>query len=86
MDRNREKGMLWGLVLADAFGSPIQFSGKDSHPRITDMVPCPVFGLPCDRPGIAEERQGRAGGERQHHEIRAELPDRPKGGAPRDPA
>ena len=47
MDRNREKGMLWGLVLADAFGSPIQFSGKDSHPRITDMVPCPVFGLPA---------------------------------------
>ena len=46
MDRNKAKGMLWGLVVGDAFGSPIQFSGKDSHPWITEMVACPVFGLP----------------------------------------
>lgn len=38
MDRNKAKGMLWGLVVGDAFGSPIQFSGKDSHPWITEMV------------------------------------------------
>ena len=37
-DRNKAKGMLWGLVVGDAFGSPIQFSGKDSHPWITEMV------------------------------------------------
>ena len=46
MDRNKAKGMLWGLIVGDAFGSPIQFSGKDSHPWITEMVACPVFGLP----------------------------------------
>jgi ADP-ribosyl-[dinitrogen reductase] hydrolase len=46
MDRNKAKGMLWGLIVGDAFGSPIQFSGKDSHPWIADMVACPVFGLP----------------------------------------
>ena len=46
MDRNKAKGMLWGLIVGDAFGSPIQFSGKDSHPWITEMVECPVFGLP----------------------------------------
>ena len=46
MDRNKAKGMLWGLVVGDAFGSPIQFSGRDSHPWITEMVSCPVFGLP----------------------------------------
>lgn len=47
MDRNKAKGALWGLVVGDAFGSPIQFSGKDSHPWITEMEPCPVFGLPA---------------------------------------
>ena len=46
MDRNKVKGMLWGLVVGDCFGSPIQFSRKDDHPWITEMVACPVFGLP----------------------------------------
>ena len=46
MDRNKTKGMLWGLVVGDAFGSPIQFSGRNSHPWITEMVACPVFRLP----------------------------------------
>ena len=46
MDRNKAKGMLWGLIVGDAFGSPIQFSGKDNHPWITEMVACPVFNLP----------------------------------------
>ena len=31
MNRNKAKGMLWGLVVGDAFGSPIQFSGE--HPK-----------------------------------------------------
>lgn len=44
--KDRAKGMLWGLLVGDALGSPIQFSGKDSHPWITEMVDCPVFGLP----------------------------------------
>ena len=46
MVKDRAKGMLWGLLVGDALGSPIQFSGKDSHPWITEMVDCPVFGLP----------------------------------------
>ena len=46
MNKDRVKGMLWGLIVGDAFGSPIQFSGKDSHPWITEMVECPVFDLP----------------------------------------
>lgn len=44
--RDRAKGALWGLVIGDCLGSPIQFSGKDSHPWITGMVKCPVFRLP----------------------------------------
>ncbi len=47
MDRNKTKGMLWGLIVGDAFGSPIQFTGKDGHPWITEMVKCPVFNLPA---------------------------------------
>ncbi len=46
MDRNKAKGMLWGLVVGDALGSPIQFSEKDAHPWITEMVACPIFRLP----------------------------------------
>ena len=45
-DRNKVKGMLWGLIVGDCFGSPIQFSSKDGHPWITEMVACPVFRLP----------------------------------------
>ncbi len=43
---DRAKGMLWGLIVGDCMGSPIQFSGKDAHPWITEMEVCPVFGLP----------------------------------------
>ena len=45
--RDCAKGTLWGLIVGDAFGSPIQFSGKDDHPWITKMVKCPVFNLPA---------------------------------------
>ena len=44
MDKNKSKGMLWGLIVGDAFGSPIQFTLKDNHPWITEMVACPMFG------------------------------------------
>lgn len=47
MNRNKEKGKLWGLIVGDAFGSPIQFTSKDGHPWITEMEPCPVFNLPA---------------------------------------
>lgn len=44
--RDRAKGALWGLVVGDCLGSPIQFSDKDEHPWITEMVDCPIFRLP----------------------------------------
>lgn len=47
MDMNdKQLGMLMGLVVGDCLGSPIQFSDKDAHPKITSMEPCPVFHLP----------------------------------------
>ena len=45
-EHDRLKGMLWGLVVGDCLGSPIQFMGKDDHPYITDMVPCAHFNTP----------------------------------------
>ncbi len=39
-------GALWGLIVGDCLGSPIQFTGKDDHPHITEMVPCEHFGTP----------------------------------------
>jgi hypothetical protein len=35
--------MFWGFVVRDCHGSPIQFSEKDQHPHITEMVACPIF-------------------------------------------
>jgi len=40
------RGMFWGLVVGDCLGSPIQFSEKDQHPHITEMVACPIFHTP----------------------------------------
>ena len=45
--QERYMGMLWGLVVGDCLGSPIQFSDKDNHPFITEMEYCPVFKLPA---------------------------------------
>lgn len=39
--------MFWGLVVGDCLGSPIQFSGKDDHEFITQMVPCRHFHTPA---------------------------------------
>ncbi len=44
---DRLKGMLWGLVVGDCLGSPVQFTGKDDHPYITEMVPCAHFNTPA---------------------------------------
>ncbi len=46
LTRDRFKGMFWGLVVGDCLGSPIQFTGKDQHPTITDMAPCEIFSTP----------------------------------------
>ena len=39
-------GLLWGLVIGDCLGSPIQFTSKDGHPWITEMIPCDIFRTP----------------------------------------
>ena len=31
LERDRVKGMLWGLVVGDCLESPVQFSGKDDQ-------------------------------------------------------
>lgn len=47
MERDKIKGMLWGLIVGDALGSPIQFSSKNNHPWITEMEYCSVFNVPA---------------------------------------
>ena len=42
----RFRGMFWGLVVGDCLGSPIQFSDKDKHVHVTDMLPCDFFRTP----------------------------------------
>lgn len=45
--RNKMKGALWGLLVGDALGSPLQFGpprAKDSYLR--EMVYCTVFNTP----------------------------------------
>ncbi len=46
LPREKSRGLLWGLVVGDCLGSPIQFTGKDDHPHITEMVSCKMFGTP----------------------------------------
>ena len=41
------RGMFWGLVVGDCLGSPIQFTDKDLHPYITDMVACESYNTPA---------------------------------------
>ena len=48
VDREKALGALWGLIVGDCLGSPIQFTEKDGHPHITEMVPCEMF---CTPPG-----------------------------------
>ena len=44
--KEKALGSLWGLIVGDCLGSPIQFTEKDGHPHITEMVPCAMFGTP----------------------------------------
>ena len=46
LDFEHLKGMLWGLVVGDCIGSPIQFSSKDHHRIISGMEPAVgVYGV-----------------------------------------
>ena len=44
--QNRFRGMFWGLVVGDCLGSPIQFSDKNRHVHVTEMLPCTFFQTP----------------------------------------
>lgn len=46
MNTDKTLGLLWGLVVGDCLGSPIQFTPKDGHQHITEMVPCHIFHTP----------------------------------------
>ncbi len=46
VEKDKALGTLWGLVVGDCLGSPIQFTEKDGHPWITEMVECRIFGTP----------------------------------------
>ena len=46
MNTDKTLGLLWGLVVGDCLGSPIQFTPKDGHQHITEMVPCHFFHTP----------------------------------------
>ena len=44
---DRIRGMLWGLIVGDCLGSPVQFKDMDSFSRITEMIPCRIFNTPA---------------------------------------
>lgn len=43
--RDRAKGAIAGMCIADALGSPIEFHPKTGHEWIEDMQPCPHWRL-----------------------------------------
>ena len=44
---DRIRGMLWGLIVGDCLGSPVQFMEMDSFPKVTEMIPCSNFNTPA---------------------------------------
>ena len=44
---DRSRGMLWGLIVGDCLGSPVQFMDMDTFPRVTEMMPCRCFNTPA---------------------------------------
>ena len=44
--RDRAKGALWGLVIGDCLGSPVEFRSRTEHKWISKMEPCPHWHLP----------------------------------------
>lgn len=46
--RDKVKGSIWGLLVGDALGSPLQFGPgrKERKDYLTEMVPCRVFNTP----------------------------------------
>ena len=45
--KDRIRGMLWGLIVGDCLGSPVQFMEMDSFPKVTEMIPCRHFNTPA---------------------------------------
>ena len=44
--RDRAKGALWGLIIGDCLGSPVEFRSRTDHKWIDQMEPCPHWNLP----------------------------------------
>ena len=51
---DRAKGALIGLALGDALGTSVEFSERDSVPRVTDLAGGGPFGL---APGPSVDRR-----------------------------
>lgn len=45
--KDRIRGMLWGLIVGDCLGSPVQFMEMDSFPKVSEMIPCGHFNTPA---------------------------------------
>lgn len=45
--KDRIRGMLWGLIVGDCLGSPVQFMNMDSFSKVTEMIPCGHFNTPA---------------------------------------
>lgn len=43
---DRLRGMMWGNIIGDALGSPVQFCERGTFKRVTEMLPCSCFGTP----------------------------------------
>ena len=46
-ENDRIRGMLWGLIVGDCLGSPVQFMDMDSFSKVTEMIPCRYFNTPA---------------------------------------
>ena len=40
---DRIRGMLWGNLIGDALGSPVQFRERGTFEKVTEMLPCECF-------------------------------------------
>ena len=44
--KNKATGTVIGSIIGDALGVPLEFSRRDSKPKVTEMVGGGVFNLP----------------------------------------
>ena len=45
--RSRIKGSIYGIAVADALGSPLEFQPRDTFPDVTEMLDNETFNIPA---------------------------------------